>query len=306
MQHVRGLLLCSLITTCAMANVAVTYPGDINVVQPDGTLVNLRLKGHPYTGVFETDSHGHPVVRDDEGWFVYASHHNTSLAHNGRRRLQPSADRVGIDDPPSQPAPDLTALAHDIPPLDADAIMKMSRSDIPPADGHLGSQLEIQSQLNDLLCAGMDRSQWCPNNKVDISKLGRSNTIDGAALGGVLNIIVVLVMFSDQADRPVAERPNFDILFNGDGFDPEITPTGSVKRFFEIQSAGKMHVNAQVEDWVVVDNTEEYYGFGRNGLTWMIASIADRTLDRMDARGTDWSQFDRDEVSLDRCSRHRS
>jgi M6 family metalloprotease-like protein len=106
-------------------------------------------------------------------------------------------------------------------------------------------------------------------------------------------------MFSDQADRPVADRQHFDILFNGDGFDPEITPTGSVKRFFEIQSAGKMHVNAQVEDWIVsADNTEEHYGFGRNGLTWMIASIADRTLDRMDVRGTDWSQFDRDQVSL--------
>jgi hypothetical protein len=177
--------------------------------------------------------------------------------------------------------------------------MKMSRSDVPPADGSLGSQQDTQSQLNDLLCAGMDWSQWCPNNTVDISKLGRSNTIDGDALGGVLNIIVVLVMFSDQADRPVADRQHFDILFNGDGFDPEITPTGSVKRFFEIQSAGKMHVNAQVEDWIVsADNTEEHYGFGRNGLTWMIASIADRTLDRMDVRGTDWSQFDRDQVSL--------
>lgn len=292
MMLLRVILLCSLMLSCVRANVAVPYPGEIYENQPDGTVATLRLSGHPYTGVFQTDSLGHPVLRDENGWFVYASYDNPSHSNDRRRRqLRPSNRRVGIDAPPSHPPPDLRTLAMTRSRRDAEV-----HSDAPPMDSRAGNMTEIRSRLNDLLCQGMDRSPWCPNRPVNILNLGRSAIIQGDQWGGVLNVIVILVKFSDQADRPVADVSQFNTLFNGDGFDDAIIPTGSVKRFYKIQSGGKLEVNAFVEDWIVAPETEEFYSFGKNGLDAKFTQVANGALDRMDARGTDWSFFDRDQV----------
>lgn len=279
-----------------MANVAVPFPGEIDEFQPDGSIASIRLLGHPYTGVFQTDRYGHPVVRDDDGWFVYASHHNTTLSHNGRRHLQPSINRVGIDDPPTDPVPDLSTLARSTASLDFHEILGLPRSILPQVEGNSENETEPLFQLNDLLCNGMDRSQWCPNNNVTVSSLSRSNTVIPGDLGGVVNLLVILVKFSDQQSRPLSDRSRFDKLFNGRGLDNDVIPTGSIQRFFQIQSAGKVQANAWIEDWVVAPNSEEYYSFGRHGLTAMFAETANGALDQMDQRGTDWSQFDRDNV----------
>jgi hypothetical protein len=293
MMLLRIILLCSLMLSCVRANVAVPYPGEIYENQPDGTVATLRLSGHPYTGVFQTDSLGHPVLRDENGWFVYASYDNPSHSNDQRRRqLRPSNRRVGIDAPPSHPPPDLTTLAMTRSRRDAEV-----HADAPPMDSRVGNMTEIGSRLNDLLCQGMDRSPWCPNRPVNILNLGRSTIIQGDQWGGVLNVIVILVKFSDQADRPVADVSQFNTLFNGDGFDDAIIPTGSVKRFYKIQSGGKLEVNAFVEDWIVAPETEEFYSFGKNGLDAKFTQVANGALDRMDARGTDWSFFDRDQVN---------
>jgi M6 family metalloprotease-like protein len=91
----------------------------------------------------------------------------------------------------------------------------------------------------------------------------------------------------------VFEKSYYEQLFNGEGQDEWIIPTGSIKTFFETQSYGKLTVNAHVEDWTVAPNTEEYYSFGRNGLTSMFAEVAYSALDRMDQRGFNWSDHDR-------------
>ena len=44
----------------------------IEEAQPDGNVIRLFLKGHPLSGAFMTDERGHPVVRDNQGWYVYA------------------------------------------------------------------------------------------------------------------------------------------------------------------------------------------------------------------------------------------
>ena len=295
--------LCSFILSFVKANVAVPYPGKIYEHQPDGTIATLRLAGHPYTGVFQTDLLGHPVLRDKNGWFVYASYDNPSVSHSHeKRQLQPSNRRVGIHVPPSHPPPDLTTLQMARSRRDSEV-----HSDVPPMDSSLGNVTEIRTRVTDLLCEGMDRSPWCPHRPVNLLKLGRSTIIEGEQWGGKLNVIVILVKFSDQADRPVADVSRFNTLFNADGFDDDIIPTGSVKRFYQIQSGGKLEVNAFVEDWIVAPESEEFYSFGKNGLDAKFTQVANGALDRMDARGTDWSFFDRDQVQYSYiCSSEQS
>jgi hypothetical protein len=298
MKHFRIIALCSFLIRRSNANVAVPYPGEIYEKQPDGSVATLRLSGHPYTGVFQTDLHGHPVNRDEEGWFVYASYQNLSLVHNGKRQLEPSSRRVGSDDPPSHPPPSLENLTSR---RNVEMHRSSSLSDVPPVDSSIGNATENSERFHDMFCRGMDRSPWCPHNPVDLTKLGRSATVQGDQFGGKLNMIVILVKFSDHVDKPVADVSRFNTLFNVDGFDDDTIPTGSVKRFFQIQSAGKLEVTAYVEDWIVAPNTEEYYSFGNNGLDPKFTAVANGALDRMDARGTDWSLFDRDNVS-NNCS----
>jgi hypothetical protein len=293
-------LVISLLLTiaCVVGNVAVPYPGDILEIQPDGSEVRLRITGHPYHGAFLTDLQGHPVIRNESGWFVFGSIKNTSLTVDGRRQLELSNRVVGVDSPQFDKPPDLSTIAQhrkvigNIPSND-------QQSDLPMGELTIGNEngTELLHVFADALCEGMDRSIWCPNNPIIAATLGRSDTIRPDALGGTLNLIVLLVKFGDQTDRPVADRTKFETLFNGDGFDDEIIPTGSVKRFFQVQSLGKFLVNAYIEDWIVADNTEEYYSFDRHGLTSKFAGIAKSALHRMDSRGTDWSIFDRNNVS---------
>jgi hypothetical protein len=299
MQLVITIVVSLLLTSvCVNANVAVPYPGDMLEIQPDGSEIRLRISGHPYHGAFLTDSQGHPVIRNESGWFVFGSIQETSLTIYGRRQLRPSNRVVGLDCPPLDKPPDLSTIAPHRKVI-GNFPSNHQTSDLPIGNETIGNDNETKllDIFADALCEGMDRSLWCPNNSINPLTLGRSDTIKPDTLGGTMNLLVLLIKFVDQIDRPVADRTKFDTLFNGDGFDDLITPTGSVKRFFQVQSLGKFLVNSHVEDWIVADDTEEYYSFDRHGLTSKFAEIAKSALNRMDTRGTDWSIFDRNNVS---------
>jgi M6 family metalloprotease-like protein len=107
-------------------------------------------------------------------------------------------------------------------------------------------------------------------------------------------VIVVLIKFSDYANRDMPSRQNIEYLFNGQGTGDKRAPTGTVREFFRLQSLNQYAVEAHVQEWMTVDQTEEYYSFGNNGLTNMFATAAYKTLDRMDREGVDWFDYDED------------
>lgn len=293
------LLLLLLCCTVSHANVA-PFPGVIEEVQPDGSIAPIYLKGHPRHGIFQTDEAGHIALRNEEGWYVYAVPVNTtddgeaSFHYGNRRRLQPSGNVVGKDAPPQTKPLNL----HEFTLLPPPPPKKLVMGDSTSHKDDLGSRPSDQSTLwelnNDVLCDGMERSQWCPNNPLESSALQRS-VVTTDRIGGKLNLLVVLVKFSDQASRPVADKSEFERLFNDDTYNP----TGSVKKFFQVNSGKLLTVQAHVEDWIVADGTEQDFSFGRHGQTIMFANVANTVLDRMDARGgMNWSDFDRDQVSI--------
>lgn len=315
-------------TVAASSKVAPPYPSEITETQPDGTKFSLYLKGHPHYGAFQTDVLGHPVLRNLDGWFVYADYDGEAEAAvppivvldtppaqrttlNKRRKLSYSLNKVGVDKPPARKPPSLQSLIpHG---MNMPSMKQFHHGDNNETASFIEGELLA---IRDKLCEGAEQSPWCPNSNITSASntqfgragtqaLGRGNTIIPDDLGGQLNLIVLLVQFSDQASRPLASKTDYEKLFNGNDGSVSTTsasgetiiPTGSVREYFNIQSAGRMEVNAYVQDWVVANNTEEVWSFGFHGLTYMFAQCAYEALDRMDANGADWSMFDRDNVS---------
>jgi M6 family metalloprotease-like protein len=280
-----SLLFCA--TTTVVAMIANPNPNPIEEIQPDGTRIQLFLKGHPFSGAFMTDAEGHPVVRDEQGWYVYGAHQHDNQQHHigGRTRLLTSQRRVGEADPEASTPPDLSTLWHD-----NDHIVKSSPNFEENGEG------AVLTPMLDLLCEGMERTPWCPHNPVSVENLGRSD-VKTSDVGGTMNMIVILVRFADHLDRELLPKEHYEALFNSDVDDPNINPTGSVKKYYNIVSNGNFNLQATVVDWITIPQTEEEMSFGKNGLSSRFAQTATLSLQYMDQQlasdGRSWSEYDR-------------
>lgn len=263
--------LLAALTSIHIQALAPANPHGWDEYQPDGSKAGkLYLKGHPYDekSVYVVDKHEHPVVRNDDGWFVYGTPLvNSTEAKRHRKLWEPTPYRVG---PNTRPPRHLQ-----------ERLLSQTDSSFEPPSLRLDSM--------DLQCVNEEKSQWCPNGELRISR-----TLDHPLNFGTTRVIVVLVKFKDHASRPMPPRQYYDVLFNSGLKDAEITPTGSVDEFMRLQSLNQYRIKADVQEWSQASESEEYYSFGMFGLTSLYTKIAYDALDRMDRQGTDWSQYDRD------------
>ena len=263
-------LLALLCWTTHIHALAPANPHGWDEYQPDGTPAGrLYLKGHPFdgSGVYTVDQHQHPVVRDEDGWYVYGSLNTTSAAadNDERQRRQlwvPTQHRIGPD---SKPPRHLLEQQRFIPPV------------------------VLSKEFEDFQCAGLYHSFFCRNQPKYVGRAA-SNALNF----GTTKTIVILVKFSDHAGRTMPPKSDYEFLFNSNEQDEDRTPTGSVNHFMELQSLRQYSIEAHVQDWIVAPNNEEYYSYRMNGLTALFAKCSYEALRKMDEAGTDWSQYDRD------------
>lgn len=259
--------------------------------QPDGSAAGrLYLKGHPAFDeeVLVVDQHDHPVVVDSDGWYVYGSPDatnstTTTVSLRGARRRSPATKNTTEHNNrrrslwhPTQYriSPDSTPPRH----LTQAAVTAKSFPSVP-------------SQVSDFLCQGQGPSPWCPGNERLIGRNSKPPSTKGTT-----KVLVILVRFSDHANRNLPTKQDFEFLFNGQGTSDSRAPTGTMQDFFRLQSLNQFNIDAHVEDWITVGETEEYYSFNNYGLTNLFAQVAYDTLDRMDRTpGMDWNRFDEDE-----------
>jgi len=274
--------LCACVATAAA--LAPANPYGWEETQPDGSAAGrLYLKGRPDESVFVVDQHKHPVVLDEDGWYVYGStktSNNTttttttttttslrgqSAQQERRRELYPTHYRVS---------------PHSKPPRHLE--QEVTSQQFP---GVL-----VDNNSTDFLCQGQPQTQWCPTTQ---RLIGRN--AEPPVTSGVGKVLVLLVRFSDHTDRALPTREDFEFLFNGKGTNDARAPTGTMQDFFRIQSLGNYNIDAHVEDWITAPFTEEYYSFGNYGLMNYFAQVAYGALTRMDQAGYDWSQLDEDD-----------
>ena len=68
-----------------------------------------------------------------------------------------------------------------------------------------------------------------------------------------------------------------------------------MREFFRVNSYGNTDIVATIIDWTVTDNTESFYALtGDMGRTFRFAPAFTPSLERAEAMGVDFSQFDQD------------
>lgn len=110
---------------------------------------------------------------------------------------------------------------------------------------------------------------------------------------GYIRILVLLIQFTDHAERIMPPMEAYDDLINGQELS-DVIPTGSMSQFILDNSYGKLRVEAEVVNWTVTDNTETYYSFQRSGLTEDLRFAYYPALDKLEKEGFDFSRFDQD------------
>ena len=117
-----------------------------------------------------------------------------------------------------------------------------------------------------------------------------------AEANGTLKHLVVLMKFRDHViQRDVPSKQDYDVLFNQEGGDPYIAPTGSVKDVFLANSYGQLSVESTVINWVPLSERESYYADGVYGLENAMFDALQEALDQVDSRNNvRFSDFDSD------------
>ncbi|KAL9189130.1 hypothetical protein ACHAXT_011620 [Thalassiosira profunda] len=134
---------------------------------------------------------------------------------------------------------------------------------------------------------------------------------------GSFQNLVLLLRFSDHANRVLPSQSDIDRLYNSEDFDvsslspggsnypdgvettglseeEDVAPTGSVRQVFLSNSHGAFTINTTVVDWIILSKPESYYAAGNHGFSKFKEAIAE-ALTHLDSAGFDFTAFDVDE-----------
>ena len=78
--------------------------------------------------------------------------------------------------------------------------------------------------------------------------------------------LVVLMRFSDHANRTLPSPSDYDVLMNGPGGKGTVAPTGSVRDVFASNSYGTFVLESTVYPWITLSRNESYYAENNSGL----------------------------------------
>jgi M6 family metalloprotease-like protein len=82
-----------------------------------------------------------------------------------------------------------------------------------------------------------------------------------------LRNLVVLMRFSDHANRALPRPSDYDVLMNGPGGKGTVAPTGSVRDVLSSNSYGTFDLESTVYPWITLSQDESYYAGGVSGLS---------------------------------------
>lgn len=203
-------------------------PHQINANQPDGTKIVLRVKGDERFH-WQEDANGYTVLRD-KGRYVYAI--RGADGHLVATKLE-----VGKANP--------------------------------KANGLQKRALPSKAIIKQMRASG-------PGNTSE-----SSNAPEQVAPTGAIKNLVIPIRFKNHWDatvhpntapRVVPSEANIDVLFNAQctaqtplNCDVSIVPTGSVRDVYLENSYGQMDLISEIQSWVNLSNTEQYYANGDSG-----------------------------------------
>ena len=141
------------------------------------------------------------------------------------------------------------------------------------------------------------------NQHTDIQQYNQTDTLDysyyhrrtaAQPANATLHNLVVLLMFDDHQNREVPSKEDIAILMNSEVVDKNIAPTGSLKMIYWENSYGKLTIESEVTDWIVLNNTERYYADGQSamGMDRRFHQALKDALYKLETDGFDFKSFD--------------
>jgi M6 family metalloprotease-like protein len=289
-------------------NAMVARPKPFKVIQPNGLVVTLKINGDPYDA-WMSDLDGYTVLRDSTtGFFVYAEPDDIGGLRASQEEVVMKREHRYPD-----PVPNTVSAAAAIAGTGVYSVVNPLFAG--ESVNNPGKKSNKQKRLRPLVrdCSG----KICGEDS-DGSRATRRLRVRGALRGsldvggrdshlqipstyrtlkattGTLRNLVVLLRWSDHANRTLPTQSDIDILMNNDGIHTRC-PTGSVRDVFLENSYGKLVLESTVIDWILMDNTEQYYSNGSRGVSTMIRDAIRYALQYLDSNGlVDFSYFDAD------------
>lgn len=207
--------------------------------QPDGSATpDIWLRGNQLYN-WQSDEKGYTIVRDEEGWYNYGT-------KNDQGDIISSGIKIGSRNP--KKAGIAPGLLHD-----------QHRR---PASVQLGGDSGADSVSEHRSLLHVPESALC----------GFDATKDNPCK---LKALVFLIQFNDHLSRKLPTKEEYSVLFNNNGPDTAIAPSGSVADVFFENSYETFVVESYVTPWLKVGRSEaqtvdDYYGLNRAGTkkTW--------------------------------------
>jgi M6 family metalloprotease-like protein len=110
-----------------------------------------------------------------------------------------------------------------------------------------------------------------------------------------INVVVLLIRFSDHASRNLPSPSDINLLFNDPGKTGDVTPTGSVKTYLAKNSYDKIRINAIVsEKWVDAAGSELSCAGPEKGVNNHLMDCFAPALDALENSRFNWSDFEQD------------
>ena len=147
---------------------------------------------------------------------------------------------------------------------------------------------------------GLAKVAMQPMNSTDSIQVTKS-LYGGTGSRAQIKILVVPILFADHnvSSRWRPTKEQLTTLFNANGGDPHIAPSGSVKDVFLTMSHNKLNVTATVVDWIQVSQKESYYAANNRGYTSQYMHQATKeALDYLETIKFPFGQFDANKDGL--------
>ncbi len=231
-------------------------PRPMEVLQADGTTVQISLKGDEYYH-WNEDHSGYTVLKDTgtRNW-VYAEKDASGSLHAGR-------NKVGASNP---------AILGFSKRLFDTARFKAAKAKRTKVEA--SSPFRVSSSASTV--SGTQAASAPARTPI---------------LTGTMKNLVILARFSDQA--ATKSKADFENLFNQHGYNYD-GAKGSVWDYYNEVSYGKLNVISVVTDWVTLPHTQAYYGadVGGEGNDAAPQQMVRDAIDQLESSGFDFRTVD--------------
>lgn len=241
-------LLLFALTGMQEAHAVPAWPGIISTIQPDGTTVELRLRGDEYVHWGETPD-GYTLLRDGDGWWTFAM-----LCSDGN--LVPSSLRYSGSSEAARQAGIAPRLAF-------------------PQGQLREMHAEARKQMPSTPAGTMQDPGNRPQRVLDPTlQIDNSFPTEGKH-----KLLILLVNFADT--QTTFTQQDFEEMMNAENYNGY----GSFRDYYLNESYGKLDIATTVTRWIRLPYSKSLYG--SDGAVQMIADALDAIDEEIDLNDFD-------------------